>query len=333
MAIPLHVLAQVTATRCCVCRAALTDAESVSLGLGPHCSKKYYAPDHQPTQDQVQTALGLLASSELADHLIEAFLSVVNNDHANARKGCNLLVYWASAHYDNREEVFKCTAVIRALGYTTLAEKLETDRTEGVILDKGTHLEVFLRPQKKLDQELKRIPGVKPLVEIEKDILGQYTTTRIKRGSKVGWQIPKEAEEHLECVLGVTLAGKLVCGTKGVRVIVSRRWSELLSFYPPRPTTATPFPKELQIRLPLRRVILAADPLFVIDSQDGKLRVITPYDTTFIARLKNQIPWADRKWEAADHWWAVSKQYQSVVLQLISECFKQRGTTSSGSSL
>jgi len=135
-----HVLAQVTASHCCVCRAHLTDAESVERGIGPVCSRRYYDPVHVPTEAQVMDTLGLLAVSNLPDHLIDAFLTLVNNDHTNARKASNLLVYWASAHYADRDEVFKCCALIRSLGYTELADKLEVDRTEAMILDKGDHL-------------------------------------------------------------------------------------------------------------------------------------------------------------------------------------------------
>ena len=150
---------KVVATNCCVCHAQLTDAESVEHGIGPVCSKKYYNPVHVPTEEMVKNALGLLAISGLAEVLLDAFLKVVSNDHTNARAGCNLLVYWASAHYKDRDEVFKCSAIIRALGYIELADKLEIDRTVGHIDDKGDHLVAFVGYRRGFQNDMDRIPG------------------------------------------------------------------------------------------------------------------------------------------------------------------------------
>ena len=125
-------ITNITATNCCVCRAHLTDAESVEHGIGPICSKKYYNPLHIPTTKMVQEALGLLQASDLPDNIVDAFLKVVNNKRRNARKGSNILVYWASCNYQDRAEVFKCSKIIRAPASKTRATTCwSTPRTSG----------------------------------------------------------------------------------------------------------------------------------------------------------------------------------------------------------
>lgn len=317
--IPHHILAQVTASHCCICRAKLTDAESVENGMGPICSKNYYSIQHEPSECQVLDTLGLIACSNLTPHIVDAFLKLVNNDRVNARKGCNLLVYWASCNYADRDEVFKCSALIRTLGYTALAEKLETDRTEGIVLDKNDHLEVFLPSKQPLDRDLKRIPGAMPFIKKDLELNGHVTETRIKKGHKVGWVIPKTEEEHFECVLSVHMGGKLFCGTKGLRTITRRQWAALLKYRKPTPTTQQETTQQLNLRL--RRVILAEDPIFITEGMGDKLRVITPYNGDFIFKLKLKVPYKYRAWDSFNKWWEVSREYQQTILQLVQECY------------
>jgi hypothetical protein len=226
--------------------------------------------------------------------------------------------------------VFKCSAIIRALGYATLADKLEIDRTEGVIFEREDYLEAFLPYAQRLERDLKQIPGAKPLVKTEETITGQLVTTPVKRGHKVGWTIPKAEESHFECVLGVDgLGGKLVCGTRGLRTIAPRRWSELLAYRKPTPLPVVQGPKiPHQLTLALRKVILAADPIYVVEGMNFKLKVITPYNSDFVAKLKFQIPYKFRAWDFTNKWWEVSVEYQKVVLQLLQDCYGvTEGTT------
>lgn len=318
--IPHHVLAQATATRCCVCKAKLTDAESVEHGIGPVCSKKYYDPEHVPTDKQVRDALGTLASSDLPPHIVDGFIKLVNNDRTAARQGCNLLVYWASVNYADRNEVFKCTEIIRCLGYLTLADKLEIDRTEGVIIVHEDHFETYLLRTKRLIKDMERIPGAKPLIKQESGIGGVVSEKRLKRGRKEGWWVPKSETDHFKCVLGVHLAGKLMCGSKGLWQVPYCRWSQLLKFRQPKQTDTPKIPSRLNLPA-TASVVFADDPIFIVDGKDGELRVVTPYDTTFLSRLKDGIPRKQRRWDRNQRCWKVGIKYQAKVLELVVDCY------------
>jgi len=305
-------LAQITATRCCVCRAKLTDAESVEHGIGPICSKRYYNPKHQPTKDDLKNALGLLAVSDLPDHIIDGFLSLVGNDHANARRACNILVYWASAHYDNREEVFKCCSIIRALGYVELAEKLETDRTVVTLLDKGTHIEAYTPTKHPIPRDMERIPNVEPLVDPD-DQFGR----QLKQGRKVGWKVPKAQEAYLMTVLGYYLGGKLACGTAGIRSLPTKRYGELLAFrrptMPPVPVSGDMF-KGYPVHY-------AKGDAVIVRLPTAKLGVYTPYHPEFIDALKKGIPYRWRAWNPQDRRWEVDPTRWSRLEPIIEKFF------------
>lgn len=314
-------LALLTATRCCVCSATLTDAESVENGIGPCCSKRYYNPTHVPTEEEVQDALGWLATSELPDHIVTGFLALVNNDRVNARKGCNLLIYWASCNYTNRAEVFKCSAIIRALGYKELADKLETDRTEAVVTDCGTHIEVFLPDKTGLNRDVASIPGAKPLVTHETGITGNVTVKRVKRGHKIGWTVPKVEEAHLECVLGIHLHDKLACGTKGVRKIPYKRYSDLLEFRRP--------PKQIPLATPVDTDVLYQPTntnLYIrilSGGQGGRVKVITPYNDGFVVEIR-KLGWKNRTWNPRERLWEVDRKYLDRVVAIIEMAYKVR---------
>ena len=297
-------LAQMTASHCCVCRAELTDAESVEHGIGPTCSDKHYDPLHRPTQKMVQGALGLLAVSELPDHIIDGFLRLVNNDHENARLGSNLLVYWASCHYDNRAEVFKCSAIIRALGYTVLADRLEIDRTAAHVVSTGTEVVAYVGSKDRFEKDMTFVPGA-------------VKDKSSKVGSKTKWTIPLAEKDHFLCVLGVSYGGKLGCGnnpsgrSQRVWTIPPKRWSDLRVFRQPKtapaPTSSggTPTFQPGNICLNL--------------APGNTLEVKTPYNASFVKALKDAVPYRDRKWDGDRRIWHVRASYFTAVTALIGQ--------------
>ena len=282
---------QVLATHCVICRAPLSDTESVSRGYGPICGAHYYNPLHIPTESMVKDALGLLAISNLPEHIIEGFLKKVNNDHTNARLGCNLLIYWASAHYKDREEVFKCSAIIRALGYVELADKLEIDRTVGHIEDKGDHLVAFVGYRRGFQNDMDRIPGIRRNDE--------------KRGNKIGWIIPKDKEEHFLIALGANYGGELVCGARGIWKVPHRRRSDLFTLLNPPPP-------------PVPAQVASSN---MIQVMDGRVEISTPYNSTFILALKQQIPWQKRAWDGVKKCWRVYSECLEIVRGLVTTHF------------
>ena len=293
------VLVGMTATRCCICHATLTDAESVQTSIGPICSKKFYAPSHIPTEEQVQTALGLLALSNLPDNVIDAFIKEVNNDHNNARKGCNVLIYWCSANYENRAEVFKCTSIMRALGYTELADKLEIDRSVASIIDNGDHFVAFTQMKGGFERDMTRIPDVKKLD-------GQ------KKGSKQGWYVPKSQEAYFLCVLGFYYPNQLACGSRGIFTIPRKSYGDLMYFRrPPRPVqqTLTPNPTSSSVTGKVSLTITT-----------DSIEIYAPYNDNFKNELKKVIPFVDRNWTGSC--WKVRPSYVNVVKQLIQTHFQ-----------
>ena len=287
---PHALVARITATHCCVCRAALTDSESVEHGIGPVCSRRYYNPLVTPSETQVQGALGLLAFAGLADQIVNEFLRAVNNDHTNARKGCNLLIYWASAHYDDRDEVFKCSKIIRALGYTELADKLEIDRSVVSLQDKGDpqYLIAFTPERNRAIQDITRVPGIEALRTSE----GRQE----KRGSKIGWKVPRTEQAHFECVLGVYFGGTLMVGLTGITTVPRKQLSDLLAFR--NPHSASPS------QVGNIRLIKAG----------AYLEIYTPYHQGFITDIRNI---QNRKWDPNKKCWLVPVFQEAVVKALI----------------
>ena len=284
-------IAQMTATRCCVCYHKLTDAESVEHGIGPRCSRRYYDPLYEPTDQQVRDALGLLAISDLPVHIVDGFIKLVNNDKANARKGSNLLVYWASCNYDNRAEVFKCTAIVRTLGYTDLADKLEIDRTECRVTDNGDGtVTAYVGTKTGFVRDLEKIPGMDKVIGA-------------KIGSKQRWDFPKAKLDHFLCALGIHYYGKLACGDLlpgGVRVwsIERKYWSDLRSLLaPPPPPVPAPqaAPSTPTTPPPANGRVIPADGLALV-FEGGWINIYTPYNDPFRTDLKTQVAYRDRKW-------------------------------------
>ena len=298
-------LCQITATHCCVCHASLTDAESVEHGIGPVCSRRYYNPLHQPDDEQVKTALGLLAVSGLPDHIIDAFLKVVDNNKCNARLGSNVLIYWASAHYDDRAEVFRCTAIIRALGYTELADKLELDRTAAIVKETATEITTFVPDKYRLTDTLKRLPGVKATPNPDD------ASKQAKRGHKLGWTFKPEQKEALWTLLGFYLGGELSCGTGGIKPIPRKGWGQLQAILHPQ----LPAPVG---RIPTPPPVTVDDPVTVTRTGD-LLVVVSPYNAAFVGDLKTQIPYRERSWNPIRKCWEVRVRNEGIVRALVSQ--------------
>lgn len=298
-------LAKLTATNCAVCRRELTDAESVEISLGPICSKRYYNPLHKPTLEMVHNAVGLLAVSGLDDHIVDSFCNLVGDDHTNARKACNLLVYWASCNYDNRDIVFKCSTIIRALGYVELADKLEEDRTKATIRISENKIEAYLPDNSCLEKDLKSIPDwAKPVNE-----RGLY----LKQGYKVCWVFPRTEEGHFRAVLGLHLGGEMSCGTEGVKPIPRKRWSDVMLFRTPVEMRPKKAPANLD-ELPSGTYI---DPR---PNKPGYSEVRSPWNAAYVTELK-ELPWKDRQWDSFGKCWVVANTHREKLKMLLEKHF------------
>lgn len=117
-----------TLTNCCVCNLPLEDAQSVSDGIGPICSRKYGYHSHVPTPQAIAACMGHLALLPIAaDMQVMAYLLANQNDE---RKFANILVAYCShlSSVGRDIEVFDYTPAIAALGLTYLAEQLAISR-------------------------------------------------------------------------------------------------------------------------------------------------------------------------------------------------------------
>ncbi len=113
---------RVLATRCCVCHRDLVDADSVDLGIGPICRKRYMKPE--PGASESAAAFAALTQSQVPTEILEAVAV-----RPTAREQANMLVYWASANIDDSDKVLSIAPALRLLGYNALADKLVADRT------------------------------------------------------------------------------------------------------------------------------------------------------------------------------------------------------------
>lgn len=117
-----------TLTTCCVCQAPLADAQSVSEGIGPVCSRKYGYHKFTPTASAIAACLGHLALLPIAaDMNVMAYLLANQNDE---RKFANILVAYCShlTSIGKDAEVFNYTPAIKALGMDYLADQLALSR-------------------------------------------------------------------------------------------------------------------------------------------------------------------------------------------------------------
>lgn len=282
------VLSQIVASHCCVCRAPLTDAESIEHGIGPVCSGKYYNPMHTPDDTQVKTAIGVLVMSDFPDTIVDSFLTVINNDRVNARHGSNLMVKWASAHYTDRDVVLKCALIVRALGYKELANKLEEDRTQVTVIETPNKFEVFVPDRTLVERDIKAIPGSEKMHKVD--------GSSLKLGKKVGWTIPLDQYRYFETIIGVHCGNELMGGTGGIKVITKKHWTDIIAFRDAKSKQSGGF-----VQISTNAV--------------GKLEVYSPFNQGFIAGLKACVPSRDRAWTG--RCWTVSPVFIEAVKKLV----------------
>ena len=283
-----QIKAAITATHCCVCRRQLEDAESVQLGIGPICSRRYYDPSHTPSEEDVANALGLVVKGLTEGKFPSDFVAELRGLKDDARRFSNRLVYFTSANYDKRDIVLACAEIIRTLGYTVMADKLEIDRVKARLTPDGDRFRLYVASTPNSQRDLSRVPGARN--DLRKD------------GSKVGWTFPVEHEAYVLTILGVHFYGDLLAiAGKGVAPITRKSWYDLQAFRNPRPAT----PAATPVVMPdptVASVLTGAAGSGAIRVEIGPdwVKVRTPYLPTFKEALKANIPFADRSWE--DGW-------------------------------
>ena len=303
-------LAAITATHCCACRRELTDAVSVERGIGPICSTKYYNPDHIPTEMQVMAALGLLHKARTEGLVDDPTVEALCKLKGDARKLSNKLVYWISAHYSERSVVLGVTPIIRALGYTDFADKLEIDRVKARIMPHPTdptQLALHVITKGRCQSDLKHI------CEASCDL--------DKESGKSGWSIPDKPENrrHIMAILGFHFTEGLMVEDGTVRVIPRRGWNDIKACrsaianqttvsWDGGPLTGDPQPMKAQVAGGDIEVTLLGE----------WIRVRTPYNKKFKNALKAAVPYEEWKWEGV---WVVRSAHLNRIKNLIEEHF------------
>jgi len=125
-----------TLTHCCVCRRPLTDALSVQKAIGPICSRKFYSDEPRISDETLAVCVGMVAMldarhSENPGAIDAEVIDYILANKTSSRAFANILLAWASYHAQKggRLKVTAITPVLRVLGYPSLADKLEMDRT------------------------------------------------------------------------------------------------------------------------------------------------------------------------------------------------------------
>lgn len=277
---------RIVASHCCLCRRELTDASSVQNGIGPICSSKYYSDAHVPCEDEILNATGSLAVSGLPDDIIDAVL--VQIDKTNGREACNILVYYASANYEDRDTVFKVAAIVRDFGYTTLADKLEEDRTKVSIRkgdDNGTDIIVVGVSQEKYNarSDFLKVKGSRKMS---------------KDGRKYRYAFPADDKTRLlvECILGyhygslLATVGEGYLGQTrtGITHVPRRSWADLEAFRKPQTAGATTVATTSAGQGGAVRIV---DP-----GGNSRIEFWSPYNGAWLADMKAQTNYRNRRW-------------------------------------
>lgn len=157
--------------RCVVCGKPLTDALSVERMVGPKCFGDHYSEAPPLNEAGFAKVMGMIAaldsrvndSDGAIDHDVIDFILA---HPADSRAVANILVAWGSVNSRKgvRAKVLAITPILRALGYPTLSNRLEKDRTPFHLFVEGET--VYLRaPLSEARTLIDKLPwvGVKPV--------------------------------------------------------------------------------------------------------------------------------------------------------------------------
>ncbi|OHD21955.1 MAG: hypothetical protein A2Y38_19770 [Spirochaetes bacterium GWB1_59_5] len=299
-----------TATHCCVCRAHLTDAISINRGLGPICSHHFYKVEHEITADMVEVALGVVFASGLDPQV----KSTAKHLKDRPRDFCNILVKWASAHYDDRAVVFDVADAIAAFGFVELAAKLREDRTKVHLRvdatdPTGGRLTIHTGRSHNFDRYIRRIPGV---------------TQAPKEGRYEGWSFPKEHENAVLIMAGFGFPNEWATLVNKTGRLKARGWYDVQAvmdaLYPPPPRKPLFQPAPAPVQLPLPAPVVP--PSIVQVTPDGKtLEIRTPkWNGNWLQAFKTLVPWKLRAWTGS--MWTCPATFKAEVEKLVTLHFQ-----------
>lgn len=295
-----------TATHCTCCGQALRDAVSVTRGIGPICSQKYYNIDTPITDDMVAKALGMLYASNLHNEVKLAAKRLKDTP----RDLCNVLVWWSAAHLDDADTVLEIAGIVTALGFEGLGDRLRERNTDVVVTetddDSGDFI-VRCRSTLNVRRNMRRVKEATPVPRE-----GRF---------KYGWRFPANRVKLVQVILGedfgnqwATVPSDVKGGASKVVKLVPRTWRDVRAAFEatyPRPTQRTKVQKAPIVRM-------------VTDTYSGlpRIEVHTPSrNLGFVSELKAQVPYPERKWNPQQRCWFVKPQHEALARGLVAKHF------------
>jgi hypothetical protein len=288
------------ATECCCCGSPLRDAVSVTRGIGPICSKQHYELDHVITNSMVEDALGFLHASGL-DKPVKLAAKALKT---KPRDLCNVLVWWSAAHLNDTDVVLDCAAVVTALGFDSLGDRLRERNTNIIVTSTDDNSGDFiLRCRAKLN--------------VRRNMARVIEATTVPREGrfKYGWRFPATHKALVWTVLGedfgdqwATVPGKTPASPSQVVKVPAAGWYEvreafLAAYAPPKP-------------------IHQVKPLVVRPGKAGWLEVHTPHrNFGFVSEFKDAIPYRCRTWDRDNVCWTVEARFAAKTRELVAKHF------------
>jgi hypothetical protein len=235
---------------------------------------------------------------------MELLTQVIEEDwKSGTRKTANIIIYWASIHYQNKEIVFYCSKLLKVLGLDMLASKLEHDRISVYIKKEEGHIELGVEPRL-----------LKHYHHSELKAKGGFYSYALTKVSKKDVYVFKDANDpkikELENYIGHHFH-------KNMALIGQGFFSESTDVIKPIPqrtlVVTTSFPSKNQTNINQKGVGLCHN-----TTNPSWLEVSTPYNFNFIQDLK-LLPKEDRKWDS--NVWVVNAKHKTTVLGLLSQYF------------
>lgn len=291
-----------TIRSCSHCGKALTDAVSLTIGVGPVCRGIMNEVLANQMPVNVAGVMGLVpqlmmglgsAAAETIEVLTEIAQGLLATAAAGDQRENVKRLDWACSYAQPLTVRTLLLDLMRALGYVGLAEIVsgKASTSEAAVALVGTKIEVKGAKNSAATWAFKKLQG-----------WGFSTTT--KTWSFPAAQLPavvKAVQTYYPATkLDVAALTAAVAALPAPAVVVAPPAVKVTA-----PVTATP----------------TATGVTLTDSKTaGWIEVRTPYKPAFIADIKT-LPWKDRKWDGAAKCWMVTTAHETAVLALIAKHF------------
>jgi len=308
-----------TGRSCCRCRKDLTDMASVEAGIGPICRKQDNAllansiPANPPEALMALLTINADASINPDAHALYADvlgMLTLNLDGTDWRVAIRKIEQILSFDDTRMKTLNAFSEVARWLGYLGIAALWNGEAATGnatVTFDAfaSTGPRLFIDGPRcaAARQKLRKLWCVNcPSPTLGRRMFG-VDPKHLDAFTKI-------VQTHYPMAVGMTQA----------RV-------EVEAFIAAK-AASTPIPTPAPTPVTVQEPATAGAPVSScrIEQKGKNLKVSTPYDASFIAGLKNTVPYTHRGWDAPTKSWMVDAQYLDKVTDLILQCYKKQPT-------